>query len=357
MFGFHQCCDADLYTDLGKLCSINWESCWHKNRPVGSVVLNALMPYGLAPLSHLLLLFFPLYLIASESGFEQRQKYSKSWISALILKGGGAFLLLEIMFIGLASVNLTDVSAGILAALAILGFTRKNVYLFALAGGLSVLIRSAYLYPFLILTIWFLIECLYEKRREGLYVGLFFVCIAPQYLLTYQHTGTFAFLEPSSMKYWQDFHFSTSWYGFDTLLPHTPGAWQSSSLLDLTTAYRQQQWGEMLHLFAARMGFYFSSFVPWSKAYLTTPSERIFSLWVLVGHLAAMVLSTLYLLRRGILWRIGLPLSLILAQGVLIIPEQRFVFVIQLFLVMFSYLYFFELAVQHSTPIIKSGAV
>ena len=342
MFGFQQCCDADLYTDLGKLCSINWESCWHKNRPVGSVILNALMPYGLAPISHLLLLFFPLYLIASESGFELGRKYSKYWVSVVMLRATGAFLLLEIMFIGLASVNLTDVSAGILAALAILGFTKKNAYLLALAGGLSVLIRSAYLYPFLILVIWFLIECLYEKRREGLYVGLFFVCIAPQYLLTYQHTGMFAFLEPSSMKYWQDFHFSTSWYGFDTLLPHTSGAWQSSSLLDLTTAYRQQQWGEMLHLFAARMGFYFSSFVPWSKVYLTATSDRIFSPLILIWHLAMVALSILYLMRKGVAWRMWLPLSLILAQSLLIVPEQRFIFVIQLFLVMFSYLYFFK---------------
>lgn len=356
MFGFQQCCDADIYTELGKLCSSNWDSCWHEYRPVGSIVLNALMPYGLASFNHMLLLFFSLYLIVSESGFEFGRKYSKSLTSALMLKAIGAFVLLEILFVGLASVNLTDVSAGIFAAFAILGFARKNAYLLALAGGLSVLIRAAYLYPMLILVIFFLVECLYEKRREGLYAGLFFACIAPQFLLTYQHTGIFAFFDPSSVKYWQDFHLSRSWYGYDTLLPPAPYPWQSSRL-DLVTAYRQQQWGDIVHLLVARMEFYFSSFVLWGKVYLTSPSERIFSPLVFIGYLVMVALSILYLVRRGVSWRILLPLSLILAQSLLIIPEQRFVFVIQLFAAMFTYLYFVGSRGQRTAHMIKSGEI
>lgn len=357
MFGFQQCCDANRYLDLGARCLNNWDLCWHGHRPMGSIILNALMPYGLAPLNHVLLLFFSLHLIAGESGIKLDSKYPKFWSGMSMPKVMGAFILLEFMFIGLASVNLTDISAGIFAAFAILGFARKKPFLLALAGGASVLIRAAYLYPILILVIIFLVESLYAKRKQGLYAGLFFVCLLPQFLLTYQHIGVFAYLNPASVKGWQEFHFSSNWYGYDTLASSAGVAWQDPSMLDLTTAYRQQQWFEVLRLFSARTGFYFSSFAPWGKAYLTSPVERFFSLWVLAGHLAALVLSTLYLLRRGILWRIGLPLSLILAQGVLIIPEQRFVFVIQLFLVMFSYLYFCELAGQRSAPIIKSGAV
>lgn len=123
------------------------------------------------------------------------------------------------MFIGLASVDLTDVPAGVFAAFSILGFARKNALLFALAGGLSALIRAAYLYPMIVLAIYFLVECLYQKQYwKSLLTSLFFVCIAPQFLLTYQHTGVFSFFEPTRTAYWTNYHLTTPWYGYDTIL-------------------------------------------------------------------------------------------------------------------------------------------
>ncbi|MCX7068395.1 MAG: hypothetical protein NTW85_11965 [Methylococcales bacterium] len=341
---FDQCCDSDHYAKLGDRCLNNIASCYDNLRPVGAIILNALMPHGLASFNHTLLLFFSLLFIASESGSILNRNCSM----VLMIKVSGVFILLELMFAGLVSVNLTDASSGIFAGLAILGFCRKNVLLFVFAGGISVLIRAAYLYPMLILVIWFLIESLYVKsHRNFLLTSLFFVCITPQFLLTYQHTGVFAFLDPTTVAYWRDIHLSSNYYGYDTIflppsinLPFekaTSMPWQSS-LLDLPTAYKQKQWSDIVHLLAGRIEFYFSSFVPWSKAYLNSPSERIFSPLVMVLNITVFVISSIYLKQKDILWRVWFPLSLILAQSLLIVPEQRFIFVIQLFLIIFTYL-------------------
>ncbi len=127
MFGFQQCFDAYDYVRYGKNCSNDWSSCWNEIRPIGAVILNALMPFGLEPFNHLLLLFFSFFLIFTE--FHQK---NNKFSTTLMLKVGSLFVLFEFMFIGLASVNLTDVSAGVFAAVAILGFFRKNASLLAL---------------------------------------------------------------------------------------------------------------------------------------------------------------------------------------------------------------------------------
>ena len=165
----------------------------------------------------------------------------------------------------------------------------------------------------------------------------------------------FSFLDPPSVKYWRDFHFASNWAGYDTLIPAGGHPWESGVSVGLRTAYQQHQWGDVANLLCARMQFYFSSFVPWGKVYLSSPNERIFGPLVFVLHLAAFIFSSLYLRARA--WKIGLPLSLILAQSLLIIPEQRFIFVIQLFLVMFAYLYFLGIGGKiHSLNLeIKNG--
>jgi hypothetical protein len=159
MLGFQECCDAIIYSDLGHTClTRGYDACSLEYRPLGSLVLNAFMyPYGLAPLSHALLLLLALFLMAV--GLQQDspgQKWNLAYvlgarhdeqamlqIQKYFLKSLGAFLLLEFIFMGLASVNLTDVPAGVFAALAIIGFYRKSALLFALAAGRWPLARAS----------------------------------------------------------------------------------------------------------------------------------------------------------------------------------------------------------------------
>ncbi|MBA4152675.1 MAG: hypothetical protein C0509_08940 [Acinetobacter sp.] len=162
------------YSIAGQIClTRGWESCWSEFRALGSTLLNALLyPYGLAPLSHVLLLVFSLFLIAVELQLDnpgqkwdwaymlsvRRDRQAMLHVQKFLLKVLGAFLLLELMFVGLASVNLTDVPAGVFAAMAIIGFYRKNALLVALAAGASVLIRAAYLYPMMLMVAYFMLN-------------------------------------------------------------------------------------------------------------------------------------------------------------------------------------------------------
>lgn len=352
MFGFQECCDATTYLDLGRLCLSGLNPCWHEIRPIGAILLNALMfPYGLATLNHILLLSLSLFIIAYESGGKLSSRQTLFAMVWLFLKGIGAFLLLEVMFLGLASVNLTDTAAGVFAAVAILGFSRKNNLLLAVAGGISVLIRAAYLYPMLLLVVFCLVESFYKKRGGGGIIVLFFVCISPQYWLTYQHTGMFSFLDPSSVNYWRDFHLASNWAGYDTLIPAAGYSWESGVSVGMASAFQYHQYNDVANLIIARIQFYFSSFVPWAKVYLDSTSERIFSPLVVMLHVAALYFSVMYLKIRSL--KIGFPLLLVLVQSLVIIPEQRFIFLIQLFLVMFTYLYF--LRIGEKVYLLKSG--
>ena len=360
MLGFQECCDAIYYADAGQVCWVRgWPSCWFEFRALGSTLLNALMyPYGLAPLSHVLLLAFSFYILAigqQQGGLGQKwnlqniltvrhDKQAMLHAKKYIIYVLGAFILLEFMFMGLASVNLTDVPAGVFAAMAIIVFYRKNALLFALAAGASVLIRAAYLYPMLVMVTYFIVESLYKKSwSKAAISSLFFLCLAPQYWATYQHIGVFSFLDPSKVEYWRNFHFLSNFAGYDTLIPAAGHPWQSGATLGFAAAFEQRQWGELIKLFASRVDFYFASFVPLGKVYLSAASERIFSPVVFLLHGTAFVFSYLYLKVKIDAWRIWVPLSIILAQSLLIIPEQRFIFVIQLLLVMFAYLYFIRI--------------
>ena len=341
MLGFQECCDAEAYNSIGYACLSGLSDCWDALRPIGAVLINALFwhwgEYSTSKLNHLLLLLLAFYLIASEFKFRsQSQSFGNAFI-LFFIKAFSVFALLEMMFAGLASVNLTDIAAGVFAALAMLGFMRQDVWLLSIAAVISVLIRAAYLYPMVVIVVFFLVESLLQQRKTGLWAALFFLGIAPQFWLTYTHTGVFAFLDPVTVKYWQEFHLSSNWVGYDTLIPAHGSPWKQDGLVGFSVAYQHQQWSDMLALITARINFYFSSFVPWGKVYLSSPSERIFSPIIGLCSLATLILSILYLKARA--WRLALPLSLILAQSLIIIPEQRFIFVIQLFLVMFAYLY------------------
>jgi hypothetical protein len=81
MLGFQECCDAITYSDLGQICLVRgWDACIFEYRPLGSMALNAIMyPYGLAPLSHALLLAFSFYLTVFELQQGKLEQAGTSW--------------------------------------------------------------------------------------------------------------------------------------------------------------------------------------------------------------------------------------------------------------------------------------
>lgn len=337
MFGFEQCCDAIVYQSIGSACLSEIRNCWHEYRPIGAIAINALLHGSLSSVfNHLTLLIFSAILLREESRFLSDKNTAK-YPNIIFFKIIGLFAIFELFFIGLASVNLTDVPAGVLAATAILGFSRKKAVMFAVCGGLSVLIRASYLYPMIIFTIFFSLESLLSRNyKKTLILSIFFVILAPQFYLTYLKTNSFSFLDPASVKYWTKLHLSLSFYGYDTLLPASARNWQSN-LPDLPTAYKMNQWGDIFLLLFGRLEFYFSSFVIFSKAYLESSTERFFSPLIGLFNFALLLISAIYLKERK--WRVLLPLSVIVLQNLIIVPEQRFIISIQLLLFAFTYLY------------------
>ncbi|MEQ1534050.1 MAG: hypothetical protein HOO97_05780 [Sideroxydans sp.] len=339
MLGFQQCCDAYQYDALGAAC-LSIGNCWNEQRPIGAVALSATLGHAMVLLNHTLLFLFARYLIRGEvkahlNIVTYQPTARDQWVKTFVI-----FSIFEVMFSGLASVMLSDVAAGVFAAFAILGFMQKDALLLSIAGAISVLIRAAYLYPILVIVVFFLAESLFQKRKTGVWAALFFVGIAPQFWLTYVHTGVFAFLDPATVNYWREFHFSSNWAGYDTLVPAQGFPWKVEGLVGFSVAYQLQQWGDMFALIVGRINFYFSSFVLWGKVYLSSPSERIFTPIIGLCSFATFVASVLYL--KASAWRLALPLSLILMQSLIIVPEQRFIFVIQLFLVVYASLYCFQ---------------
>lgn len=341
MFGFEQCCDANEYMSLGAVCAADWRHCWNFLRPIGAILLSAIFGDLFPFFNHFLLLIFSIYLIGSEAGINLKISSITLYSHQLRVKALGAFFLLEFMFFGLASVYLTDVTAGIFAAFAILAFIRKNTLILAIAGAISVLIRSAYLYPMLVIVIFYIAESFYQKRKEGALATIFFILVALQFLLTYLKTGYLSFIDQNATAFWQNFHLSSNSSGYDTILHPSRGFHiVASGAKGLMEAYKDKDWISVCKLMLSRFDFYFSSFVPYNKVYLFAPNERIFSIFIGSLSLLMLFFSILYLRLRA--WRISLPICLILAQSLIIIPEQRFIFVIQLFLVIYTYIYVVE---------------
>jgi hypothetical protein len=347
MYGFEQCCDAYQYTDLGRACFADISKCWDPLRPIGAITLNAIAgPKGVVLINHLLLLVVAFIMIRIErrdSGVHIEGSVPRKFLMQFA-KVAGLFFVLELLFFGLASVTLSDVPAGVFATLAIIGFTRKEFALFAIAAGICVLVRASYLYPMIVLVVVFLFE---SYRNNEYSIGLkvliiFFVLLAPQYWLTYENTGAFSFIDPRQIKLLRVVHLESNWSGYDTLLPGVAHPWlQSKSTVGVLTAFYQNRVVDLLDLIVSRMGFYFSSFVPFGKVYLSSPLERTFSIYIAIVHLAMFSCTFLYLGVRA--WRVILPLSLILGESLMIVPEQRFIFVIQLLLVFYSFLFLWEL--------------
>jgi hypothetical protein len=331
--------------EVGLFCKTNgWAGCWSDFRSIGAVILNAFAyPRGLAPLSHLLLLATAALFAGFDPGIDARTQ-PRAYLMRLL----GALGLLEFAFIGVASVNLTDVPAGVLAVLAIVAFYRKQAVPFALAAGLSVLVRAAYLYPMTLVAVYFIAESAYERRwRRIAALGLYFACLAVQYVATYQHLGIIAFLDPAKVAFWRDYHLSSHFGGYDTLLVQpSPLPWPSFTGMGLTEALATHNCIEVWRLFAGRFNFYFASYVPYGKVYLDAPTDRIFSPIIYAIHFMLLAFSILYL-KRVAGWRslrIAAPVALIVAQSFIIIPEQRFMVVFQMLLLMFGYLYFLSAA-------------
>ena len=185
MFGFKECCDATSYAHLSQQCLKSFSFCWNEIRPIGATILSAItFTNGLVWVNHFLLISFSFFIVAFEgrSNLNLRQAYLSSPKKCLpyLFNVFLLILLLELFFLGLASVNLTDVSAGIFAAIAIVAFSCNKTLLFSIASAFSILTRAMYLYPMILLITYMLFEGFFKKVKLRVVFNLI-----PFFLLTF----------------------------------------------------------------------------------------------------------------------------------------------------------------------------
>lgn len=108
--------------------------------------------------------------------------------------------------------------------------------MYALAGfafGLAVILRAFYLYPVIIIAVLFVamlfVRNLHHYRsfkayRREVLGGMLFVLLAAtpilfQFSLTHHFTGTWSFIDNTKIQYWSNVHLTSTWAGYDTLVP------------------------------------------------------------------------------------------------------------------------------------------
>lgn len=229
-----QCCDAHLYINLARACLAG--ECYDPVRPAGvqywfSLPLRVGLPLEYVMVANWVLLFISVTLAV----FAVRAVLRK--INGAVGLGATAIIL----FVATAShifffwpfmhVFLADAPAGLMATIGIFSYLLGSnsqrwpaAAWWVLAGiglGMSVWIRSFYLYPVVILlgihTLFWLLNG--RRRAVDILVLVALIPILIQFNMTWQRHHQWSFIEPVASKTWKSIHLSDSGIGYDTLLP------------------------------------------------------------------------------------------------------------------------------------------
>lgn len=341
-----QCCDATDYVALGERCSRELLSCWHGMRPMGAELYFSL-PFRLGLGAEWTIALNALVMAASGvlGLLALRSLLPNPTRLAVILLAAG-LLVAHLSFAGALIRNtLSDLPAGGSALVAIWTLTlaaswRKRP-LYAAAGlalGLCAMIRAFYLYPALACASVALALLAWRRntRVEALlFASGFLFPILLQMTATHHFTGAWAFIDPTATAYGEDLHFRTVTYGYDTVLPmrgvryDAPECFRTAEgMLD---AVAKHAWSEVSCLVAYREWFYFGSYTPWGRVYLTDTSERHQSVALLLSNVVVVTVASVWILLRArrmpVLLSIFVFLGAIWGEATAIIPETRFLIV------------------------------
>jgi hypothetical protein len=344
--------DAAAYLLLGQQCAATG-ACWDPLRPVGAVLYFSL-PYRLGlPAESIVLLNWALLALSVTLAarvmvalFPVDTRFRTAWAASIALVSHLAFMALP------ACNSLSDVPA---ACLLLIGLELSALWWrsgspgwLAAAGlslGAAAFLRAFYLYPVLLAGLALGVSALF-RRRLGRALWLLVPCVLPiaiQLTTTYLRTSTLSYLGATTERHWRARHLSSPWYGYDTLvpaqaLPYTPSEDKAVSGT-LSGPLRSGNVMGTTRLITRRLAFYFGSWVPLGGVYLHAAKERVTSTWILA--LQALVAGTALLAAALVRPRDGLELPLvalgaILVQGLVIVPEARFIMALQVVLWMMA---------------------
>lgn len=338
-----QCCDANDYVLLGKACSEHLLSCWHGMRPMGSLLYFSL-PFRLGLGAEWMIGLNALLVAASIAlGLLALRSLLPSPTRLSLIVLATVLLFTHSWFAGALIRNtLSDLPAGGSALIAIwtliLAASTRRRPLYAASGlalGLSAMIRAFYLYPALACASVALPILAFRRssRVEALlFASAFALPILLQLSATHHFTGHWAFIDPAATAYGEELHFRTVTYGYDTVLPMRGVRYDalqcfrtSQGMLD---AIAKHAWSEVRCLVGYREWFYFGSYTPWGRVYLTDTSERHPSVAFFLSNVAIVAAASVWILLRArrmpLLLSIVVFLGAIWGEATVIIPEARF---------------------------------
>lgn len=357
-----QCCDAQGYLQRGKDCAKGGDgACYDALRPMGSSLWFSL-PFRLGlPLNSLIvahiLLFFISVTLSSLALSRWTTKLSSpagsplKWPHRPLLWALNA-LVHWIFFYPVMLNTLSDAPAAFFAVNAIwillLNQIKRSYALLGVAGvmlGLAAWIRVFYLYPVLfVLTVFLLLWARDRDRRVGeLAFLLALVPIFLQFNATFQRHDYVSYLERSQSRKWSSIHLNSDLMGYDTLIdPIRRHKWPSGCDVrsGLAGSWDERNVSGAICLIAKRSVFYFGSYSP--RTYVGGLSQNGGEAWEMRewsnGLLFLSALAVLFFIlffaklcsvsagaRSGIV-ATSLP-ALVVGEGLLVIPEQRFVIV------------------------------
>lgn len=347
-----QCCDAQDYLDRGAACARSIDGCWDPLRPIGMSIYSSI-PFRLHVPPESIILINILVITTAAYFFISLLKTLAPRVPRSVRVGAVAVPLA--IFLGdptrsalsEAPATAAALLALVLGARLLLDDTpdaagprqRLQAPLAGGAAGAALLLRSFYLHPLLL---WAAACCgalLWQRGRRALRpVALLLLplalAISTQLCWTWRYTDKWAFIDPAQKARWTEMHFSSSYIGYDTLLPPAPHPWPAHNVPDggLSRAVKDKNIKSAISLLLQKQNFYFGTYTPWGRVYLSDPQERIFHRGILVLHIAAALSAGCWLSRlrrRRALLPAAVFLLAIWGEATLIIPESRFLALLQ----------------------------
>ena len=343
-----QCCDSQDYLMLGTACAQDFGQCYDKLRPMGSALWFSL-PYrlGLPPESLIGANIFLalLSVVLSSLVFAQLtarcDHYSPmtKWLIRLLLGGCNLFVH-AVVFSPVIFNSISDAPAALFSLLAIWLLLLNEInrsdssLMLGISGmlfGFSAWIRAFYLYPVLA-TFGVFGLCWIKKRNRSYRELILLVAMIPiglQFSATYIRYRYLSYINREDVNEWSQKHLEDQHQGYDTLLPPQGYYWSANCAIGgAGNSVRNS-----ICLIAQKFVFYFGSYAP--RTYLEAISQRRWSNGLLILNVSAMFGTGYFFIKRREILRTAGVIAIvysgcILGEGLLIIPEQRFMLFVQI---------------------------
>lgn len=271
-----QCCDANLYLDIGAQCAAT-NDCYHALRPMGANLWFSLpfrlgLPADSLMALHAALLALSVWLSVNAlrtllPGSLSMPQRSGLWLASSIAHA--------VFFLPVTFYALSDAPAALFVLIACwlllwqrAAATPRSIILqMTTAGlllGLAAWVRTFYLAPLALMLPYWLFMLRHRARRTAI-AGLILAALLPvcvQYATTYSRFGALSFMAPAATQSMYLDHFWEPAGGYDTLASNKPLYWHATcdGNVPVYKAFFARSFSEHACIFNNRLHFYLGSY-------------------------------------------------------------------------------------------------